>query len=185
MRWMIRFAVCYSCLLAVAWGAEPTGPAIRNPYAVGPTATHSAPLNAWRSTAPSTSPTEPVTSDAAAQPVARSLPNDCLKALRAAVAVRTPAEAYRAAEQTPGSQAVGGMRAAGQPGTLRRDEAVKPAAWIESASAQRESVASPAAETPRLLSDVTAAHQGATRLTRNPYRNAATTGAAASENPLR
>lgn len=204
MRWFRFAAVSSLCFVASLSGAaEPQAQILFNPYAAGPTAvigqpvpaaatTTAMPISTWRGTTSSTSIVEPATPNVVAHPLARSLPTDRLLALRVAMQVRSPAEAYRATDLPTRHNRTADWNASPQAlGMPRRDEAVKPAAWIEDVPPP---VFQPKATTPapQLLSDVTTAHQGATRLTQNPYRHgdAATNRSASpvvtiSDNPLR
>lgn len=200
MRWFLRAAVASSVLACtVAAAVEPDVRVVRNPYTVGPTmavtppqpASVASPLNAWRGTVQPASSAESAAGVVETSPSARALPKDCLKALRAAVQVRSPAEAYRAQESTTADKTAARTDSQGNLAPMRRDEAVKPASWIEDALPSA-AAATPVANAPRLLSDVTAEYQGATRLTRNPYRNgdatenrSTTTVADTAANPLR
>jgi hypothetical protein len=197
MRWTIR-AVASLCLFASIGGAVEAQEAqvIQNPYAVGPTSNLAAPpsssqppaqLSTWQGVVrPSAWAESTATITDTAAPVVRTLPNDRLKALRLAVNVRSTAEAYRAADLPP-SQDRTAARTSPQNifAATKRDEAVKPATWIED-------VPAPLTNSPQLLSEVTTAHQEATRLTRNPYRSmgpspsrATAPASNAAGNPLR
>jgi hypothetical protein len=193
MRWIHHAAVTSFCLAAVVSNAgEPQ--VVHNPYATRPSVVLGQPMpmnssaspdGAWQSTVKPASHFAPAPTAApvATPPVSRTLPTDRLQALRAAVQVRSTAEAYRGVESSARHDKTAAWNAPLKSPSPIRDEAVKPATWIADVPRETPTSIVTDATVPRLLSEVTSAHQEATRLTRNPYRSGdATTGPG---NPLR